>query len=205
MATRKQFAEHKARWDDCTRCIIGRLATQKVFYKGCLRKPSILFVGEAPGVSEDALGEPFVPGAPAGRILNSLIKATLHTHAFSALTYGITNVVLCAPWKNIVQAAEGISYEQKTRTPTSIEQTNCSDRLVELYRMLKPKAVVYLGKVASGCSARRMFDESPYQLELLHPAYIARRGGFASVDYHRTVLLLNNFLGKLDQALESER
>lgn len=88
----------------------------------------VMFVGEAPGATEDEKGRPFV-GA-AGQLLTEAIEAT-------GLKRGdvyITNVVKCRPPNN--------------RTPTDEEVSLCVPYLLEELRLVRPKVVVALGNTA---------------------------------------------------------
>ncbi|MGH7465229.1 MAG: uracil-DNA glycosylase, partial [Longimicrobiales bacterium] len=77
----------------CTRCDLALGRTQVVRGIGP-KRARVLFLGEAPGASEDRAGEPFV-GA-AGRLLDRLLEESglLRSDIY------ITNVVACRPEKN---------------------------------------------------------------------------------------------------------
>ena len=64
-----------------------------VVYRGPPR-PWLLFVGEAPGRSEDEEGIPFV--GRAGRILEEAAASS----GLRATEWGVTNVIMCRPPKN---------------------------------------------------------------------------------------------------------
>ncbi|MFB6120112.1 MAG: uracil-DNA glycosylase family protein [Halobacteriaceae archaeon] len=89
----------------------------------------LLFVGEAPGETEDAEGEPFV-----GRSGDVLTDA-LSDHGLSRADVRITNCVRCRPPEN--------------RDPTEEELTNCRDWLETEIEQVDPDLVVALGKVPS--------------------------------------------------------
>lgn len=88
----------------------------------------IMFVGEAPGESEDLQGRPFV-GA-AGRLLNELL-ASINLRREEVV---ITNVVKCRPPGN--------------RPPRADEMEACSKFLSRQMAMVNPKFVCTLGDFA---------------------------------------------------------
>lgn len=89
----------------------------------------IVFVGEAPGKSEDEKGLPFV-GA-AGKILTKAIESA----GLKRSDVYITNVVRCRPPKN--------------RTPHKSEIKSCIHFLIEELKIIKPRIVVALGRTAA--------------------------------------------------------
>jgi DNA polymerase len=90
-----------------------------------------MFVGEAPGFNEDKEGRPFV-GA-AGRFLDQLLELA----GLRREKVYITNVVKCRPPRN--------------RDPLEDEVRTCtSNYLHRQLRIVKPKFVVALGRIAAG-------------------------------------------------------
>jgi DNA polymerase len=87
-----------------------------------------MFVGEAPGEKEDLAGEPFVGNA--GRLLNKL----LGEHKINRKDVFITNIVACRPPGN--------------RTPRVKEVRAHAPWIEEQLRLLEPKLVVTLGRIA---------------------------------------------------------
>ena len=87
----------------------------------------VLFVGEAPGASEDARGEPFV--GRSGAVLDDALEAAgLDRNAIR-----ITNCVRCRPPEN--------------RNPASAELDNCRGYLEAEIAQVDPAVIVTLGKV----------------------------------------------------------
>lgn len=113
---------------ECQKCKIAKDIQKKVFYRGTSQKPEILFVGEAPGRSEDKQGVPFV--GDAGNRLNEAIE-----HA-GIINYGITNIIKCRPPRN--------------RSPKLHEIRNCMPFLIRQVNCFKPKFIVALGRYAVG-------------------------------------------------------
>jgi uracil-DNA glycosylase family 4 len=149
----------------CERC--GELATtrtQTVFGVG---NPNarLCFMGEAPGVDEDAQGEPFV--GRAGQLLNKIIEAcTLRREDVYIL-----NTIKCRPPGN--------------RNPLPSEVANCREYLDRQLDIIQPEFICCLGSVAAqallgtdssiGKLRKRFFDYRCCRvLCTYHPAYLLR-------------------------------
>lgn len=111
----------------CTRCELATGRTQVVHGIGSA-SASVMFVGEAPGEKEDLAGEPFVGNA--GRLLDRLLEDT----GISRKAVFITNIVACRPPRN--------------RTPRVKEVRAHAPWIEEQLRLVKPKLVVTLGRIA---------------------------------------------------------
>lgn len=111
----------------CTRCDLFLSRTQVVPGAGNA-SARILFVGEAPGASEDREGVPFV-GA-SGKLLNSMLEAA----GIRRDDVFIANVVRCRPPEN--------------RNPRAREIRACAGWLAEQIRLIRPEFVVTLGRFA---------------------------------------------------------
>jgi len=126
--TIKDVGRINRNWQNCQLC---KLHEGRINVVHCRGNPSakLLVVGEAPGAHEDELGQPFV--GPAGQELDRCFKsAGVEEHqAF------IVNLVACRPPMN--------------RDPSPLEIKACHPRFLAYVNMLKPKAMLLLGKVAS--------------------------------------------------------
>lgn len=111
----------------CTRCDLALGRTQVVRGVGA-KRARVLLLGEAPGVSEDRAGEPFV--GSAGRLLKRLLEEA----GLERSDIYITNVVACRPPKN--------------RTPRVSEIKAHRPWLEEQLRLVQPEVVVTLGRIA---------------------------------------------------------
>lgn len=111
----------------CTNCELCKTRTNAVPGKGS-PNAQIMFIGEAPGRTEDLRGEPFV-GA-AGRKLDVLLE----NNGILRESVYITNVVKCRPPNN--------------RIPTSDEQQACSEYLKAEIELINPKIICVLGNTA---------------------------------------------------------
>jgi uracil-DNA glycosylase family 4 len=112
----------------CTKCPLWKTRRTAVPGDGSGRS-KVIFVGEAPGRSEDAQGRPFV-GA-AGKFLDELLSEI----GVSREDVFITNVVKCRPPRN--------------RAPKSLEVQTCTPYLDRQMRIIKPKFIVTLGNHAT--------------------------------------------------------
>ncbi|HSW64763.1 MAG TPA: uracil-DNA glycosylase [Dissulfurispiraceae bacterium] len=113
---------------DCTRCKLSGGRTHIVFGEGD-SNADIIFIGEAPGREEDIQARPFV--GDAGQLLSKLIEKM----GFQRKDVYIANIVKCRPPQN--------------RDPETDETVACSHFLNEQIRIIAPKIIISLGKVAT--------------------------------------------------------
>lgn len=111
----------------CTKCDLARTRRHSVPGSGNPHS-DVVFIGEAPGRSEDRCGEPFV-GA-AGKILSEALEAS----GMPRESVYITNVVKCRPPDN--------------RVPNCSERESCSEYLQREIQAIAPKIVCILGNTA---------------------------------------------------------
>ena len=90
----------------------------------------VLFIGEGPGENEDLKGEPFV--GRAGKLLDTMLEAVGLSRKHNIY---IANMVKCRPPQN--------------RDPLPEEQEACAHWLAEQVRLISPKIVVCLGRIAA--------------------------------------------------------
>jgi uracil-DNA glycosylase len=114
---------------DCTRCKLCSTRTQTVFGVGPA-DATLMVVGEGPGADEDAQGEPFV--GRAGKLLDEMLAAIGHSRRENTF---IANVVKCRPPGN--------------RDPAPDEAEACRPYLEQQIRLVKPRLIVALGRVAA--------------------------------------------------------
>lgn len=159
-------------WLSCARCGLCEDRKNVVLYDGEL-PCDVLFIGEAPGRSEDVLGKPFI--GRSGKLLRQMIGevATNLTLEWNLqFTWGITNIVACLP----------ISPKTKTfRPPTDAEVAACRPRLNLTLDYADPKLIVLLGKTAE---EHYPADKSTIPtVAVYHPSYLLRIGGAMSMAY----------------------
>lgn len=131
----------------------------------------LMFVGEAPGADEDALGEPFV--GKAGQLLTRIIE----TMGLTRSQVYIANILKCRP--------DTPGQSAGNRKPTSEEMRTCLPYLLEQVAIIEPKVMVALGATAleglfgksEGISRARgqwrSFRDIPV-MPTYHPAYLLR-------------------------------
>jgi DNA polymerase len=139
-----------------------------------------LYIGEAPGASEDVLRKPFC--GPAGTLLDDLIHDA-QTTSDNFEPYALTNLIACIPLDET---------NNKISEPTDKQIKACKPRLQEFVDLCKPSLIVAVGKLA----AKHLEGASGCALD--HPAYllrlpIAQRG----LAYQRNVVNLSDALGDL--------
>ena len=147
----------------CTRCPLSQTRHHVVFGVGP-QDAEVLFVGEGPGENEDLQGEPFV-GA-AGKFLDEMLTIIdLGRH-----NCYITNIIKCRPPKN--------------RDPMQTEQDACIDFLRAQTKLLKPKIIVCLGRIA----AMRLIRPD-FKITREHGQWIQKAGVWITAVYHPSLLL----------------
>jgi uracil-DNA glycosylase len=169
---------HKEKWSSCTRCTLCETRSSVVLARGSL-PCDILFIGEAPGASEDALVRPFI--GPAGKLLDQIIARAFpmhveigedgHTerHCYE-VAWAFTNLVACIPL-----GEDG----NKTAEPDEKAIRACQPRLQEMIVIAKPKLVVTVGKLPElwlkpGYKHSIKLPIGVKQVAIVHPAAILR-------------------------------
>lgn len=112
----------------CPHCTVVTGHTNLVFGEGN-SEAELVFVGEAPGESEDLAGRPFV--GKAGEKLDEMIRAM----GLAREDVYIANVLKARPPEN--------------RTPLAHEIERCGPYLLAQLSILRPKAIVTLGGPAT--------------------------------------------------------
>lgn len=184
-------------WSKCTLCPAHQTARTHVFYRGAC-PCYLLFIGEAPGNTEDLVGQPFV--GRSGKLLNILIEDSVteflgdftEDSDEGLINWGIANVLCCRP----------LDADNAIRPPTKDEALACSPRLQATIEAANPKGIVLLGKTAASTYKMLPLTCSLPVLELQHPAYLLRKGGQHSLEYDRAVLALIGFLERIHNGEE---
>ena len=157
-------------FNECT-CELKKTATQPVAGHGSA-EAEIVFIGEAPGKSEDKLGVPFI-GA-AGKFLSEMLESI----SMKREDIYITNIVKYRPPDN--------------RDPLPEEKEACAPWLYEELNLIKPKLIIFLGRHSMndffpelkisdvhGKLIHKKFKhiKTEYFLPLYHPAAALYNGG----------------------------
>lgn len=152
-------------WKDCKRCPLWERRTQVVFGRGAI-PCDLLFVGEAPGKGEDALGSAFV--GPAGQLLDTIVKDVLDYFPEMNLRVGFTNIIACIPRDDT---------GEKTDTPPDDSAAACQPRLDKHVKLAEPKLVVAVGRFSQDWldpSWKKALKVSCPVVGIVHPAHILR-------------------------------
>lgn len=150
----------------CQNCGLCQGRHHVVFGTGP-REAQVMFVGEGPGENEDLQGEPFV--GRGGQFLDKLLAAVdLDRHS----NIYITNMVKCRPPQN--------------RDPLPEESAACMPWLREQFRLLRPKIVVCLGRVAA-----QQLIEKGFSVTKDHGKFFDKQGTLFMATLHPAALLRN--------------
>lgn len=161
----------------CTRCPLHKSAIKRVIGKGSCN-PKVMFIGEAPGNSENKSGIPFY--GRAGKELDKMVEYM----GLKERDWMVTNTVKCHPPEN--------------RKPRVNEIECCKPFLLAQIILLDPKVIILLGNTAekSFCREKKLEWGVPVQyqgrkiLKLYHPAALLYTSSKietqkAFIDYNR--------------------
>lgn len=148
---------------ECRSCALGSTRKNCVFGTGN-RNADLMFVGEAPGADEDSTGIPFV-GA-AGKHLDRFLEAV----GIERESVYIANILKCRPPHN--------------RDPLPEEQDRCMDYLRAQVRLVRPKIIVCLGRIA----AMRLIDPN-FKITASHGKLYKKGAFIICAVYHPSALL----------------
>ena len=149
--------------NSCLKCPLGETRNKFVYGVGN-PNAGIMFVGEAPGAKEDELGEPFV--GRAGQLFDKILAAM----KLSRSDVYVANILKCRPPEN--------------RDPLPEEMEKCFPHLREQVRIIKPKLICCLGRVA----AQALLKTSA-SLGTLRGGWHSYEGVTVLVTYHPAALL----------------
>ena len=150
----------------CTACPLAATRTKVVFGVGN-PQAKVLFIGEGPGEQEDLTGEPFV--GRGGQLLDKMLLAAGFSRKENIY---IANMVKCRPPAN--------------RDPKPEEVAACIGYLREQTRMISPKYIVCLGRVA----AQSIIDPS-FKVTKEHGQFTQKAGVWLMGTFHPAALLRN--------------
>ena len=147
----------------CRACGLCQTRTNVVFGVGD-PAAEVLFVGEAPGEREDALGEPFV--GKAGALLDDMLAMI----GLDRSRIYITNSIKCRPPQN--------------RDPLNTEKEACAPFLQRQLELMRPKIIVCLGRI----SAMEMIKPD-FKITQEHGQFFEKNGVLMTALYHPAALL----------------
>lgn len=161
--TKKQWKSLEERCSKCESCPLGKMRRNAVF--GCgNREAKLLFVGEAPGETEDATGIPFT--GKAGKLLDLFLQSV----GIEREQVYIANILKCRPPQN--------------RDPLPEEEDRCMPLLREQVKLLKPSIIVCLGRI----SASRLIHPD-YKITREHGQWVKKGNFQMTAVYHPSALL----------------
>jgi DNA polymerase len=113
----------------CTLCSELASTRKTVVFGAGNADAALMFVGEAPGASEDEQGLPFV--GRAGKLLETLLGEI----GLERAEVFITNVLMCRPPGN--------------RDPLPLEISNCQEYLMRKVELIQPSVICTLGNFST--------------------------------------------------------
>lgn len=173
----------------CQRCNLHKYRKYIVIGKGEV-PADILFMGEAPGRSENVCGLPFE--GITGTFLHKrmlrqatrLAKRNLGKRIFKIPSFYITNTIMCRPCD---------SLQGGNRKPKPHEVLACKPNLLKVIQQVDPKIVVFVGKE----SLKYYKDEFVEYAHIQHPSFLVRTGGQGSSHYNQNIIILADVIEKL--------
>jgi uracil-DNA glycosylase family 4 len=127
----------------CVRCQELAATRKNVVFGAGNANAGLMFVGEAPGASEDEQGLPFV--GRAGKLLSTLLEEI----GMSRADVFIANVLKCRPPGN--------------RDPLPVEIENCREYLYRQVELIQPRVICSLGNFST-----KLLREDPTGITRLH-------------------------------------
>lgn len=150
----------------CTACRLCEKRHNVVFGVGN-REARVMFIGEGPGEQEDLKGEPFV--GKAGQLLDKMLYAVDLDRKRNVY---IANIVKCRPPMN--------------RDPQDDEQESCIGYLREQTRLIRPRIIVTLGRIAG-----MKLIKPDLRITREHGMWVERKGVLMMPMFHPAALLRN--------------
>ena len=147
----------------CTACSLCETRHNVVFGAGD-RNAKLMFVGEAPGETEDLSGQPFV--GRAGKLFDRYLEAV----DIPRESVYIANMLKCRPPKN--------------RDPKPEEQDLCINYLRAQVKLIQPKMIVCLGRI----SAMRLIKPD-FKITKEHGVWFQKGAYKMCAVYHPSLLL----------------
>ena len=151
---------------ECQKCGLCKTRTNVVFGTG-VDDAEVMFIGEGPGENEDLQGEPFV--GRGGQLLDKMLAAVDLDRKKNIY---IANIVKCRPPQN--------------RDPLPEEQDECIKWLREQFKILRPKIIVCLGRIAAA-----KIIKPDFKITKEHGIFFEKNGVLMMAILHPAALLRN--------------
>ncbi|MDQ7015436.1 MAG: uracil-DNA glycosylase [Gammaproteobacteria bacterium] len=150
---------------NCTTCAARQGRMQPILGAGS-EQADLLIVGEMPNADEDRLAAPFV--SASGQLLEGMLKAI----GLSRQAVYLTHIVKC--------------HLEEHRDPTPEELSACQGFLLQQIKLVQPKAILLLGRIAAHACLQvntpltqlrgEWFEFAATPLLVsYHPAYLLRK------------------------------
>ena len=149
---------------NCRRCALAETRTNVVFGEGN-PQAEVLCIGEGPGEQEDLTGRPFV--GRGGKLLDDMLEIIDLSREKNIY---IANMVKCRPPQN--------------RDPLNIEQEACSQWLETHIRLIQPKIIICLGRIAA-----MKYIRDDFKITREHGQWFERDGILRTALYHPAAIL----------------
>ena len=157
---------------NCKKCDLCETRKNAVPGKGN-KNAEVIFVGEAPGRTEDTNGEPFV-GTAGKKLTEALENAGLTRE----MVY-ITNIVKCRPPEN--------------RTPNEAERKECQSYLENEFSLINPKIICLLGNTAYKVIL------NGNEISKNHGKLVSKNGRTYFITFHPAAIIYNQKLASAFQ------
>ncbi len=158
--------ELEIRCRSCTKCPLSETRKNLVFGVGN-KDADIMFIGEGPGEQEDLQGYPFV--GRSGQLLDKYLEIIDLDRKKNIY---IANMVKCRPPQN--------------RDPKSEETEMCIGWLRSQFKIIRPKIIVCLGRIA----AQRLISPD-FRVTKQHGEFVEKNGVLMMGTFHPSALLRN--------------
>ena len=162
----QEFAKLREECLNCQKCGLCKTRTNVVFGTG-VDDAEVMFIGEGPGENEDLQGEPFV--GRGGQLLDKMLAAVDLDRKKNIY---IANIVKCRPPQN--------------RDPLPEEQDECIKWLREQFKILRPKIIVCLGRIAAA-----KIIKPDFKITKEHGIFFEKNGVLMMAILHPAALLRN--------------
>ena len=141
----------------CNRCNIS--CNQKPLVD-ILRKSDIMFVGISAKMKETEDEMPLSENTNSGKLIKMIEERLLKED--NNISCYRSNMVKCVP----------LDKEGKIRYPNIWEIENCIDNLVYELSIVKPKVVVFLGRLVEKYLKKKIIELGYNTITIYHPSYI---------------------------------
>lgn len=147
----------KNRITKCNKCDIS--CNQKPLIEN-LRKSDIMFLGISAKIKEKEDEMPLSENTNSGKLIK-MIEERLLEENNNLLCYR-SNMVKCVP----------LNEKGKIRYPDNLEIENCIENLVYELNIVKPKVVVFLGRLVEKHLKKKIMELGYNVITIYHPSYI---------------------------------